>query len=311
MKCTGAVHRRYASEQRLQDDFLAGASGRAFPYRQSWMAKCSDVPLHALVQFRRVLFAGGLRPDRDAAAALAGRRDRAAHLPMCHVLTVQRHDLPEIEMEAAAVRPEWLFVVANRAQVLALTPLAFETTSDVCHQLQLPRPVTAPEEQLLRRFFGRHSAAASLNRSQLQSLTRGSDAVPCSRRDTRVREAVERAGRLLRAEHARRWTVASLARHVGCNRTDLEAAFARNFGWTVHVYLTRCRVDAATVLLRTKHWRILEIARAVGYGSKTSLYRAFDQTMGMTPEKYRGRWHLAPANNHVAELLNLDRHCQI
>lgn len=65
------------------------------------------------------------------------------------------------------------------------------------------------------------------------------------------------------------------------------------------------------VQLRTTHWRMLEIARAVGHRTKASLYRAFYQILGITPEQYRTRWQLVRANNRVAELLNLNRHCQI
>lgn len=78
----------------------------------------------------------------------------------------------------------------------------------------------------------------------------------------------------------------------------------------MHVYLRRSRVDAAKLLLRDTYWRTLEISRAVGYRSKTSL-SGLPPDHWHTPDEYRRRWHLVPINHSVAELLNLDRYCQI
>lgn len=214
-------------------------------------------------------------------------------------------------MDTATVRPEWLFEVANRAQALALTSCSFAAAADLCQQLGLPQPVSPAEERILHRFFGERSVGIPLERIVGQQVAHAEKGFRTSPRDTRISEAVERAVHLLRTEHARRWTLMSLSRRIGCNRTDLEAAFKARFGRTVHGYLTGCRVDAAKVLLRTTHWRMLEIARAVGYRTKASLCRAFDQTLGMTPEQYRTGWRPVPANKHVAELLNLNRDCQI
>lgn len=211
-------------------------------------------------------------------------------------------------METALVRPEWLFEVASQAQALALTPLRIRTVEGFCEALDVPQPASAAEEQLLRRFFEGHSSAVLRRLSVEEDRVRSDCSSP---RETRVCEAVERAACLLRTDCARSWTVDSLARRVGCNRTDLERGFNARFGRSMHACLADCRTDSAKALLRTKPWRILEIARAVGYQSKVSLYRCFRHTIGATPEEYRARWLLMPVNTRVAELLNLNRHCQI
>lgn len=214
-------------------------------------------------------------------------------------------------MVPASVRPEWVFEVANRAQALVLTSLTFDSIVDLCTQHHLPLPASPAEEQILLRFFRGLDGGGADGRTPPEQLEKRENVLPPSPRDDRVRNIVERARELLDAECAHHWTLASLSRRVGCNRTDLETGFRRRFGHTVHVQLDALRIDAAKGLLRETNWRVLEVGRAVGYQSKTSFYRAFSAFIGMTPEAYRARWRLVSANKHVAELLDQDRHCQI
>jgi AraC-like DNA-binding protein len=202
-----------------------------------------------------------------------------------------------------SVRPEWLFELANRAQAAALMPDWPTTVTDLCRTLRLTPPVSPLEERILRRFFDEHTVPVGLERYFDRPIEDPEDLVEVGLHPLCASETVERAAQLLREECARPWTLNSLARCVGRNRTDLQTEFKASFGRTVHRYLTECRVEAAKALLQATPWRVLEIARAVGYRTKASLYQAFDHTVGLTPEQYRARWQLVPANNRVDELL--------
>lgn len=94
----------------------------------------------------------------------------------------------------------------------------------------------------------------------------------------------------LRAMHARPaygWTVAELARAAGVSRSTLAARFKRVVGTGPLEYLTGWRIELAADRLRHGDDTIATIARAVGYGSESSLSVAFKRATGQAPRAYR------------------------
>jgi AraC-like DNA-binding protein len=80
-------------------------------------------------------------------------------------------------------------------------------------------------------------------------------------------------GGALQHLHARpreRWTVTSLARHVGTSRSLLADRFARLVGEPPMRYLTRWRLQLAAQLLRDGHAGLAAIADQVGYESEAA-----------------------------------------
>jgi AraC-like DNA-binding protein len=99
-------------------------------------------------------------------------------------------------------------------------------------------------------------------------------------------------GRALAAIHGsphRSWTVASLARHVAMSRTTFATKFRQLVGAPPQHYVTRLRINAAAVRLRSSRDKLSSIAAEAGYRSLASFQRSFKQHMGATPGEYRDR----------------------
>jgi len=210
------------------------------------------------------------------------------------------------------VRPEWLFELANRVQSHVLP----RSSGDVDERAAYgPFVVVAAEtsfEKDLESIFTaavKAECAGLLARTITPTATMLKPTDPAS--NARVREATLKAAAILRKDHAKRWRLGTLARRVGCNRTELEAGFKQCFSCSYHFYLSLCRVDAAKTLLRTQYWPVTAIATAVGYRSRTSLHDNFRRITGVTPEAYRRRWRPVPVSPHVIEWLNLNHHRRV
>jgi AraC-like DNA-binding protein len=99
-------------------------------------------------------------------------------------------------------------------------------------------------------------------------------------------------GRALRAieEHpAHRWTVESLATHVGLSRAALARRFVLQMREPPLTYLTRWRLALAADLLVSTDSTIAVIASKVGYANAFALSTAFKRVHGESPRDYRDR----------------------
>lgn len=94
--------------------------------------------------------------------------------------------------------------------------------------------------------------------------------------------------RLLHAEPAAPWTVASLAGRTGVSRSTLAKRFGELVGEPPLSYLTRWRMTiAADLLVERESATIAEVADAVGYADPFSFSAAFKRIRGMNPSDYR------------------------
>ena len=93
--------------------------------------------------------------------------------------------------------------------------------------------------------------------------------------------------RLLHADPAAQWTVASLADRAGVARSTLAKRFAELVGEPPSTYLTRWRMTMAADLLVEDHRTIAEIARAVGYSDPFGFSAAFKRVRGVSPSEFR------------------------
>ena len=101
--------------------------------------------------------------------------------------------------------------------------------------------------------------------------------------DRRVFKAIQ----IMRADLARRWTVAKLAKEVGLSRAALARLFSRSTGQSPLRYLARCRMELAAELLRCSEAGIAEVAVQVGYDSEFAFSRAFKRHHGVPPGTFR------------------------
>jgi AraC-like DNA-binding protein len=204
-----------------------------------------------------------------------------------------------------SVRPEWLFEVVNRLQPFVASPSdAAPLTADSVFEAFPPESEFEHEikRHLLARLKAEESVHAVGHAAHLfePHVNASNERAPES---AGADSAVQGAQLLLERDFARHWTVETLARRVGCNRTDLEVGFWRRTSQSVHRYLSMRRVDAAKTLLRTTAWRVEEVAKAVGYRSKVSLYAHFRRAVCLTPDEYRRRWTPVAPNDHLRRLL--------
>ncbi len=100
---------------------------------------------------------------------------------------------------------------------------------------------------------------------------------------------VGRALRLLHADPARAWTVATLAAEVGLSRAALARRFRALVGEPPLAYLTAWRLALAEERLRGSDLTLAAIAREVGYGSEFALSAAFSRHVGEPPSRWRAK----------------------
>jgi AraC-like DNA-binding protein len=102
----------------------------------------------------------------------------------------------------------------------------------------------------------------------------------------RACSAVAKARAFIDTHYAERLTLNHLAAVAGSSRRQLTTRFEREFGQTVHAYLTDVRIRRGAALVLSGE-RIEAVSLLVGYRSKKNFYRAFKSRMRMSPVEYR------------------------
>jgi AraC-like DNA-binding protein len=100
---------------------------------------------------------------------------------------------------------------------------------------------------------------------------------------------VDKAIRAIKAEPARRWTVASLARVAGLSRAPFARRFRAATGRTPLRFLREHRVGLAKARLVEGDGTLAAIAAEVGYADEFALTKAFTRVVGIAPGRYRRR----------------------
>jgi AraC-like DNA-binding protein len=100
---------------------------------------------------------------------------------------------------------------------------------------------------------------------------------------------ISRAFAAMSARPAVAHSVHSLSQSVGLSRSAFMARFGAAFGQPPMAVLRQLRMRHSAALLSTPILSIDQIARAVGYDSRSSFSRAFRRTYGMDPSEYRYR----------------------
>jgi AraC-like DNA-binding protein len=124
----------------------------------------------------------------------------------------------------------------------------------------------------------RHPASSSRAVPRLRLLRRRTPG------DVEVADAyVARALGAMKADPARRWTVASLSRVAGLSRAPFARRFKRATGTSPLRWLTAHRLGIARSRLLEGGATLAAIAGAIGYRSEFALSRAFKRHYGMAP----------------------------
>jgi AraC family transcriptional activator of mtrCDE len=87
----------------------------------------------------------------------------------------------------------------------------------------------------------------------------------------------------------RAWTIAELGECAAMSRATYARHFNERAGVTVMDFLTQIRMAIASDLLLRTQRSAADIGEAVGYQSEAAFGKAFAQSVGMTPGRYRRR----------------------
>ncbi|HEX3379347.1 MAG TPA: AraC family transcriptional regulator [Paraburkholderia sp.] len=87
----------------------------------------------------------------------------------------------------------------------------------------------------------------------------------------------------------RAWTIAELGERAAMSRATYARHFNERAGVTVMDFLTQIRMAIASDLLLRTQRSAADIGEAVGYQSEAAFGKAFAQSVGMTPGRYRRR----------------------
>jgi len=104
---------------------------------------------------------------------------------------------------------------------------------------------------------------------------------------TRTEANVKALLSALAADCGRAWTLDSIARQAGVQRTRLNAIVQKLTGGTPMAYLARLRIEHAKTLLRETDISVTDIAFDCGFGSSQYFANRFHGVTGLTPSRYR------------------------
>ena len=84
-----------------------------------------------------------------------------------------------------------------------------------------------------------------------------------------------------------KWSLEEMASFLHCTRIQLIRLFKKDLHTTPHAFLLKIRLQHASLLLKTSHLSIYNIALNLGFQSETHFGRVFKQHYAMTPHLYR------------------------
>lgn len=91
----------------------------------------------------------------------------------------------------------------------------------------------------------------------------------------------------IHSEYSQKLTLKMAAEKVFMNPSYLSHLFAEVEGMGFSDYLCQIRMEKAKELLQDYHWKIYEVADAVGYQDVKHFMKVFKKQVGQTPSEYR------------------------
>lgn len=181
---------------------------------------------------------------------------------------------------AQLLRPEWVIEITQAVNAFASALPEGGASPALIDAFVMTLP--APRSELERRFFGDLRDGLCVTHGLAGRYARG-----------------EHARHLLSSDYRTSWTLESLARAVGCNRTTLQEEFHRATGTSVHRFLVARRVHEAQRLLAATDVKASRVCQEVGFRSASAFGRHFKRITGVTLSAYRAAATSAPAGRDV------------
>jgi transcriptional regulator GlxA family with amidase domain len=95
-------------------------------------------------------------------------------------------------------------------------------------------------------------------------------------------------------------SVAALARRCHLSPRTFHRLVGRETGMTPGTWVEQIRVEAARRMLESTDLPVPAIARACGFGTVSTLYRAFERRLGVAPATYRHHFRAVPSPERSA-----------
>jgi len=167
------------------------------------------------------------------------------------------------------------------------TEQAFSLNSTSREVLDIFNQFKPGEQHDLIVMLKRQEAAISLLRFALEAFMVPDEAnkfPACSfLSNTREREKVMDAQRIILNNLDQPLTIRELSREVGMNECYLKKGFKAMFGKTIHEYLQYQRIEQAKELLQQKNLTVNEVAFRLGFGSASHFSTSFKKIAGIKP----------------------------
>jgi AraC-like DNA-binding protein len=175
-------------------------------------------------------------------------------------------------------------MLATLPSVIRITPDVGEAVPSFLQNLQfISRELDSdrPGSQIVRTRMA-DVIFVQVLRAYIESLPEGSEGFLGALRDKHMAAALG----LMHQRPEEQWTVAQIADQVGLSRSGFAARFAELVGEAPLGYLTRLRMQRASMLLR-EGATLSKASQMTGYASEASFSHAFRQWAGVAPGAYR------------------------
>ncbi|RIX59645.1 response regulator [Paenibacillus nanensis] len=160
-------------------------------------------------------------------------------------------------------------------RILALISSCFPSVPELLAEGQTPYEHMLYEEKL----EGLHSLAIRFLRQSL-NLNRALVNVPQS--------YANQAKAIILERYAEDISLQTVAGQINVNPSYLSRVFKEETGENFIGYLTRIRIEKAKQLLKSKAYKVYEVASLTGYPNTAYFSKLFKKATGVTPEEYRG-----------------------
>ena len=91
--------------------------------------------------------------------------------------------------------------------------------------------------------------------------------------------------------HRENLTVEQVAKHFSISTRQLHRRFVKTLGMNVQQFMVRMRIQSACKLLTESDLPLAVIADKLGFCYQSAFTRQFRETMGMTPRRFKNRYH--------------------
>lgn len=195
-----------------------------------------------------------------------------------NLLVAQFHSVSQTNLPAGAglhLLREWL-------QEAGQFPRQRQVNPD-SHSLQLcSHLLTSPYAQpILQPYL--HLKLQEL----LLHLTHLLQTIPSPKFSQKESAGLQLVAKTLQEQPGKQFTLDTLSRLAGLNRTSLQTLFKAYYDTTLRSFIVRCRMEEAMRLVRETAVPLKEIAYCLGYAAPDHFYAAFKQYHGQTAGSLR------------------------